>query len=46
MLEPREGETDVVSAIRDDSRLSDDQKQSLLTIYQSFVAGSDEELPG
>ncbi len=46
MLEPRADETDVVSAIRDDPRLSDDQKQSLLTIYQSFVAGSDEDPSG
>ncbi|MEO1062678.1 MAG: helix-turn-helix transcriptional regulator [Actinomycetota bacterium] len=46
MLEPRDGEHDVVTAIRSDARLTDDQKQSLLTIYRSFVADPDEDLPG
>lgn len=38
MLEPRAGTVDVETAIGEDPKLSGDQKQSLLTIYRSFVA--------
>jgi transcriptional regulator with XRE-family HTH domain len=35
--------TDIETAIRADSTLSDRQKQALTEIYQSFVAGRDDE---
>jgi transcriptional regulator with XRE-family HTH domain len=42
LLEGRET-TDIESAIRGDATLTDRQKQALTEIYQSFVAGRDDE---
>ncbi len=40
MLDPKEAQGNaVVDAIATDGRLSDDQKQAMLAIYRSFVAG-------
>jgi transcriptional regulator with XRE-family HTH domain len=38
ILEEREGEEDVTMAVLRDSHLTEEQKQTLLRIYQSFVA--------
>ena len=38
ILEEREGDEDVTMAVRRDAQLSEEQKQTLLRIYQSFVA--------
>ena len=46
ILEPRDGDLDVVAAIRQDLRLTPEQKQSLVTIYESFVATSDGSVVG
>ena len=37
ILEEREGEEDVIRAVLADTVLTQDQKQTLLTIYRSFV---------
>jgi transcriptional regulator with XRE-family HTH domain len=42
LLEGRET-TDIETAIRSDTTLTDRQKQALAEIYQSFVAGQDEQ---
>jgi len=38
ILEEREGDEDVTMAVLRDAQLSEEQKQTLLRIYQSFVA--------
>lgn len=37
------GSSDVVSAIRADERLSNNQKQALLSVYRSFIDGTGDE---
>ena len=37
-----DGDGDVVSAIKADDRLSNPQKQALLSVYQNFVENDDE----
>jgi transcriptional regulator with XRE-family HTH domain len=40
MLDPKESQGNaVIDAIATDQRLNDDQKQAMLAIYRSFVAG-------
>jgi len=38
--DPPADEVDTEAAIRRDPRLSDDQKQALLTVYRSYVAAN------
>ena len=37
ILEERDGEEDVIRAVLADPRLTHDQKQTLLTVYRSFI---------
>jgi transcriptional regulator with XRE-family HTH domain len=47
ILEAREGSDDVPMAILADPQLTEDQKQTLLTVYRSFVRdGGDPTTPG
>jgi hypothetical protein len=40
MLDPKEAQGNaVVDAVANDLRLNDEQKQAMLAIYRSFVAG-------
>jgi transcriptional regulator with XRE-family HTH domain len=41
ILEARDGGEDVVRAVLADTRLTHDQKQTLLTVYRSFVGEAD-----
>ncbi len=51
ILEPREGDTDLITEIRRDIWLNEDQKKTLVQIYESFraerrAAGFEPELAG
>jgi transcriptional regulator with XRE-family HTH domain len=45
ILEEREGDEDVTMAILRDAQLTEEQKQMLLRIYESFVAETAREAP-
>jgi transcriptional regulator with XRE-family HTH domain len=45
ILEPRTGEVDVVGEIRRDPTLSDDQKKTLVHIYETFRAEQEAAVP-
>ena len=46
ILEPREGDTDLITEIRRDPWINEEQKQTLLRIYTSFVAETKGQVRG